>query len=102
MDTSINYNINFGQILPTKPLLKSLARVHTYDDAKDLYLSTTSKFVGNVGYYKRAIIIADNAVKKNDNICKISQELSGLSKEDVLVKIDKIADSLGENIDIKL
>lgn len=102
MNMQIDNNIYFGQLVPTKPLLKSLVKIHTYDEAKELYLSTSDKFVGNIGFYKRAIIIADNAVEKNENIRKIFQELSVLSKEEANLRINEIVQGLGKNINIDL
>lgn len=102
MNITKNNNINFGQVVPTKPLLKAMVNIHNFDEGKELYLSTSSKVVGNIGYHKRATILANNIVNKNENIRKIFQELTGLTKEEQQIKIDKLTKTLGENIDVIL
>ena len=49
-------NTSFGQLVPTKPLLKSAMGIHTYSEGRELYLSTSQKFPGHEGYYKKAVI----------------------------------------------
>jgi len=102
MNISKNNDINFGQLVPTKPLLKATLNIHTYDEGKELYLSTSSKVVGNIGYHKRAFKIAENIVRKNENIREIFQNLSKLNKDEQMVKIDNLTNNLGENIDVVL
>ncbi len=102
MNISMNSNINFGQLVPTKPLLKAALNIHTYDEGKELYLSTSSKVVGNIGYHKRASKIAENAFSKNEQLQKIIKGLIGLTKEEQIVKINELTHTLGKNIAVEI
>ncbi|MCM1338375.1 MAG: hypothetical protein NC191_01735 [Muribaculaceae bacterium] len=102
MKISTTDNVYFGQLVPTKPLLKALVNIHNYDEGRELYLSTNSQFVGNLGYHKRAAKIAEKAVQKNENLQKIIQDLTGLSKAEQIAKINKLTSSIGNSIDIEL
>ena len=102
MDIQNNTNINFGQLIPTKPLLKSALKIHDYDEGKALSLSITTKFPGNIGYYKRAINIADNIISKNPELEKINEEIKQLPQQSQAAEIDKFVNKLGKNIDINI
>lgn len=97
-----NQNTSFGQLVPTKPLLKSAIGIHTYSEGRDLYLSTSKKFPGHEGYYKKAIIIAQTAIKKNEELKKIVNHLKETPKYEINKEINKIVADIGEKIDISI
>ena len=57
-------NTSFGKLVQTKTLLKSAMGINNYSEGRELYLSTSQKFPGHEGYYKKAVIIAQSAIKK--------------------------------------
>lgn len=97
-----NQNTSFGQLVPTKPLLKSAIGIHTYSEGRDLYLSTSKKFPGHEGYYKKAIIIAQTAIKNDDKLKKIVNHLKKTPKYEINKEINKIVSDIGEKIDISI
>lgn len=95
-------NTSFGQLVPTKPLLKSAMGIHTYSEGRELYLSTSQKFPGHEGYYKKAVIIAQSAIKKNEKIKELVRHLKEIPKCNLNKEINKIASDIGEKIDISI
>lgn len=95
-------NTSFGQLVPTKPLLKSALKIHNFEEGRELYLSTSTAFPGNVGYYKKAIEIAQNAVKKNENIKNIIDKLKITPKNELPTALNDAINTLGKNVDINI
>ena len=95
-------NTSFGQLVPTKPLLKSAMGIHTDSEGRELYLSTSQKFPGHEGYYKKAIIIAKSAIEKNEKIKEIVNHLKEIPNFNLNKEINKIASNIGEKVDISI
>ena len=95
--------ITFCQLLPTAPLLRSAAKIHNFEDAKSLNISVNIKYSGWISFYKRAIKIADEVIKKNPEITKI---VDAINKADNIKQknalINKFVNTNGENIDVIL
>lgn len=73
--TNSQKHINFGQKVPTKALLKSALQKQNYEESRELNLSLGIKYSGHIGFYKRALAIAENACKKNENLQKMVEKL---------------------------
>ena len=99
--TNSQNQINFGQKVPTKALLKSALQKQNFEEAKELNLSLGVKFSGHIGFHKRAVLIAQNACKKNKSL----QELVTRLKENPLTQnseIEKIAKQTKGFLDIDI
>lgn len=99
--TNSQNQINFGQKVPTKALLKSALQKQNFEEAKELNLSLGVKFSGHIGFHKRALLIAEKACKKN----KFLQELVTRLKENPLTQnaeIEKIAKQTKGFLDIDI
>ena len=84
--TNSQNQINFGQKVPTKALLKSALQKQNFEEAKELNLSLGVKFSGHIGFHKRALLIAENACKKNKKI----QEMVNHLKENPFTQKEEI------------
>lgn len=102
MNIQNNKNITFGQLIPTKALLKSALGIHKFEDAKILNQSVGIKAPGHQGYHKRASLIASNAVEKNKNIQEILYKLKKLTPEQQEKEIINLVSKIGEEIDITI
>ena len=93
--------ITFGHFVPTEPLLKSALKLHKYEDAKILNNSLGVQYSGHISFYKRAITIANNIVKKNPEIEAVIKKINSLQgQEEQLQAIRRIKTEYGENIDV--
>ena len=99
----IQNNITFGQKIPTEPLLRRALDIHSFDDAKEVYCSVSTRFPGHQGYNYKALEIVEQAQQKNPFLTEIIKRLKSLStKEEQLKEIKNIKKELGENIDLIL
>lgn len=99
----VQNNITFGQKIPTEPLLKRALDIHSYDDAKKVYCSVSTKFPGHQGYNYKALEIVNQAQQKNPFFAEIIKRLKSLStKEEQLREIKNLNKELGDNLDITL
>ena len=76
-----NYNISFGQIIPTRLLLRCSLDTFRYQDVKNLVLSQDSRFPGNLGYARKAMRIVDGAIQKNKFIADFVERLKKMPSE---------------------
>jgi len=94
-------NVSFEHKVPTAPLLKIGAGIFNYNDAKSLCLAFDNKFPGHVGYYRKALGLAENIAQKNEGIKnKIDALNSYDSKRDKLAVIKNFVSKLGKEIDV--
>lgn len=102
MNIQNNTKTHFGHLIPTKPLLKSALKIHSYDEGKDLTLSITTKFPGNLGYYNKAVKIAESILNKNAELSALLEKIKQLPPQTQAAEVDKIVNKLGKNIDIDI
>jgi len=95
-----NNNINFGQLMPTKILIKSALGRQNFEESKFLNQTLGVKYSGYLGFHKRAGNIAKNVIDKNENFRKIIENIKSLPDAQQTFEIDKIVSSIGENIDV--
>lgn len=96
-----NQTINFGQLVPTKPLLKATVRMHNFEESKNLNNAVGVYYSGHISFYKRAIIIADKISKDNPEIAEIVSALKKITDPQIKMKeIDRLNIKYGENIDV--
>ena len=89
--SNTQHNINFGQKVPTKALLKSALQMQNFEEAKELNISLGIKYSGHIGFHKRALTIAENACKKNPKLQEIVNQLkkNPFTQKEEIEKITK-------------
>lgn len=102
MNTKNNTHTYFGQLLPAKPLLKSALQIHTYEEGKALSLSISNKFPGNIGYYKKAVCIANDIISKNPELENFITEIKQLPQQSQTTEVDKFVSKFGQTIDVNI
>ena len=96
-----NYTVTFGQLVPTEPLLKAAMKMHKFEDAKVLNNAIGVNYSGHVSFYKRAITISDEIVKKNPNVAEIVSALHKIADSQAKMKeIERIKTKYGEYLDV--
>ncbi len=101
MNINSNSTVNFGQMVPTEPLLKSAVKIHKYEDAKALNYALGIKVSGHISFYKRAVAIAEKVVRNNPEIKKMVDKIKSFSNSDEKIQeIQRLKDKYGENIDV--
>ncbi len=89
--SNTQHNINFGQKVPTRAFLKSALKTQNFEEAKELNLSLGIKYSGHIGFHKRALLIAENACKKNKKIQEMVKHLkeNPFTQKEEIEKITK-------------
>ena len=96
-----NQTITFGQLVPTEPLLKAAVKIHQFGDAKILNNALGVTYSGHIGFYQRAITIADGIVKNNPEIAEIVSSLQKFSDSQAKIKeIKRLKTKYGEYFDV--
>ena len=89
--------------MPTAPLLRSAAKIHNFEDAKLLNRSINVKYSGWSNFYKRAIKIADDVIKKNPEIAQFVNKINNAENiKQKVALINEFVNTNGENIDVIL
>lgn len=102
VNNNYNVNINFGQKVPTREVLKIASGLRSVEDAKVICNSCRDKFVGHVGYYKTAVKIVDSLKAKNKTFSELVDKLNTLDKEGKLDFINKFVSKNGNSIDLEV
>ena len=95
-------NINFGQLVPTRELLKIGTGIQNVEDSKIICSTCRKKFVGHIGYYKTAINIVEAIKQKNKAIREIFDNLNSKDTTEKLSEIEKYVIQNGKFIDLEL
>ena len=95
-------NINFGQKVPAREVLKIASGLRSVEDAKAVCNSCHDRFVGNVGYYKTAVKIVDSLKSKNKGFSELVDKINLLDKDGKLDFINKFVSKNGNSIDLEV
>ena len=102
VNNNYNVNINFGQKVPAREVLKIASGLRSVQDAKVVCNSCHDRFVGNVGYYKTAIKIVDSLKSKNKGFSELVDKINLLDKDGKLDFINKYVSKNGNRIDLEV
>lgn len=101
MNNTINYNVSFGQKVPTASLLKIGGEIFSYPEAKSFCEIFDKKFPGHIGYHKKSQNFVKNIADKNPQLKEIISNISKCAdKKEKLSKIATYTKQLGEEIDV--
>ena len=102
VNNNYNVNINFGQKVPAREVLKIASGLRSVEDAKAVCKSCHDRFVGNVGYYKTAVKIVDSLKSKNKGFSELVDKINLLDKDGKLDFINKFVSKNGNSIDLEV
>ena len=102
IDYNNSANTLFGQLVPTKELLKVGSGIQNVEDSKNICTACRKKFVGHIGYYKTAINIVETIKQKNKAIKELFDILNTNDTPEKLNAIEKYVAENGRFIDVEL